>query len=553
MLSRAARELGVAIIAPLYERDGVGNYYNTAAVIDADGTLLGTYRKCHIPDDPYFYEGSYFQVGNLGYRVFKTRYISLGVLICYDQWFPEAARISTLKGADILFYPSAIGYLENDPSSRDWHDAWETVQRSHAIANGVHVAAVNRVGKEGQINFWGSSFVCDSFGRLLKRATEHEEVLVVEIDPSKNRTVREGWGFLKNRRPETYSSLVSHKTPRELGYAMPAEWEKHRATWMAWPHDPVTFPNRVERVEGLYLQIIGAISESEDINLFVTDTSMKTRVIQLLKGAGTDLDKISLHVWDYADVWFRDYGPIFVVDRTTGEVAMVHWIFDAWGRKYEGLMKDAQIPFIMNQAKQLSCFEPGIVLEGGSVDVNGKGTLLTTEQCLQTRNRHLAKEDIERYLIDYFNVSKIIWLRGGIAGDDTDGHIDNLARFVDPGTVLCAYEDDEKDENYSILKENYEMLLESSDQDGNRLKVVKLPMPGYVGYGSKRLPASYLNFYILNGLVLVPIFGHRNDRRALDAVQGVFSGRKVVGLNCVDLVHGLGTIHCITQQEPSPN
>jgi len=209
-LSRLAKELGIVIIVPLFEKDSKWDYYNSAAVIDSDGKLLGTYRKIHIPCDPLFYEKNYFKSGNSGYRVFKTRYANIGVLICYDQWFPEAVRILALQGADIIFYPTAIGWIRDYVSSDgDWHDAWETIQRSHAIASGVHVAAVNRVGIEGRLKFWGQSFVCDPFGKVLKKASsENEQVLVVEIDLNKNKRIQEGWGFLKNRRPETYRLLT---------------------------------------------------------------------------------------------------------------------------------------------------------------------------------------------------------------------------------------------------------------------------------------------------------------------------------------------------------
>lgn len=206
LFSYLAKELGVVIIVPVFENAG-RDYYNSAVVIDADGKLLDTYRKLHIPHDPLFYEKNYFKPGNLGYQVYKTRFATLSVLICYDQWFPEAARIAALKGADVLFYPTAIGWIKDKPEE-EWREAWETIQRAHAIANGVHVASVNRVGEEGELNFWGSSFVCDSFGKILIRACEDkEEVLVVDLDLSKNREIQEGWGFLKNRRPDTYGEL----------------------------------------------------------------------------------------------------------------------------------------------------------------------------------------------------------------------------------------------------------------------------------------------------------------------------------------------------------
>jgi agmatine deiminase len=212
-LTRLAKKFGIVIIAPLFEKATNGKFYNTAVVIDSDGKMLGTYRKAHIPYDPYFYEKAYFAQGEEPYRIYNTAFAKIGVLICYDQWFPEPARINTLQGAEIIFYPTAIGYVKGYTSTDgDWHDAWRTVQRAHAIANGVHVAAVNRVGEEGELEFWGGSFVCDSFGKVIAEAGKtKEKVLIVQIDLSKNHKIQEGWGFLRNRRPDTYNTLVEKK------------------------------------------------------------------------------------------------------------------------------------------------------------------------------------------------------------------------------------------------------------------------------------------------------------------------------------------------------
>ncbi|MDM7913179.1 MAG: agmatine deiminase family protein [Methanotrichaceae archaeon] len=566
--SALAKENEVVIIVPIFEKDESG-YYNSVAVIDADGSLLETYRKIHVPHDPLFYEQSYFQPGS-EFRIYDTRHARFAVLICYDQWFPEAARIAVLNGAEIIFYPTAIGWIrgEEEPSEGNWHDAWETVQRGHAIANGVHVAAVNRVGREEDLHFWGGSFVCDSFGRILARASDREEeVLVVELDLAMNEEVREGWGFFRNRRPDVYWPIVELRqqpvvsepkaelclkdTPLQLGYHMPAEWEKHDAIWLSWPYDLDSFPE-IDQVEQTYISIIKAIHEGELVNLLVKDEPMLNKVVELLREADINLKQVRFHVLNYADVWFRDYGPTFVVNREAGKLAMVNWIFNAWGEKYVELMVDTRIPCLINDDLKLECFQPGIVLEGGSIDVNGCGTVLTTEQCLLNKNRNpgLEKEDIETYLREYLGVSKIIWLKQGIAGDDTDGHIDDIARFVDPTTVLCAYEDNPDDENYLALKENYELLSSSTDQDGQKLKVIKLPMPGEVGE-ERRLPASYANFYIGNEAVLVPVFGHKNDKEALRIIQEAFPNRKVVGINCREMVSGLGTIHCVSQQQPA--
>ena len=210
LFSGLAKKHKIVIIAPLFEKAKDGKFYNTAAVIDSNGEVMGTYRKAHIPQDPYFYEKNYFEEGNSDYKVFKTKFARIGVLICYDQWFPEPARINALRGAEIIFYPTAIGTVKGYTSEDgDWHDAWKTVQRANAIANGVHVAAVNRVGEEDELEFWGGSFVCDSFGKVLGEAsTTQDEVLVAKVDLGKNKKIQDGWGFLRNRRPDTYNSLT---------------------------------------------------------------------------------------------------------------------------------------------------------------------------------------------------------------------------------------------------------------------------------------------------------------------------------------------------------
>lgn len=568
-----AEELSIVIIVPIFEKDESG-YYNSLAVIDADGSLLPVYRKVHIPHDPLFYEKSYFSPGE-EIRVYDTRYARIAGMICFDQWFPEAARVAALGGAEIIFYPTAIGWIEDEkePAEGDWHDAWETVQRGHAIANNLCLAAVNRVGAEEGLLFWGSSFVCDSFGRVIARASDRaEEVLVVELDLGLNEAVREGWGFFRNRRPDVYWPLIEmvredetpetktrkdqahQETPRALGYHMPAEWEKHEAIWLSWPYDLDSFPE-IRAVERAYISIIRAIHKSEIVNLLVKDEMMLNEIVDRLRRELVDLQKIRFHQASYADVWFRDYGPTFLVNREKkageGRAAAVNWIFNAWGEKYPELMGDTKIAGLINQDLKMRLFLPGIVLEGGSIDVNGCGTVMTTEQCLLNRNRNpsIGKDEIEGYLREYLGVRKVIWLKEGIAGDDTDGHVDDIARFIDPNTVLCAFEDDPEDENFLPLKQNYEQLCQETDQDGRPLKVIKLPMPGIIGE-EHRLPASYANFYIGNEVVMVPVFGHDNDQKALLIIQDAFPDRKVVGINCREMVHGLGTVHCISQQQP---
>jgi len=342
-------------------------------------------------------------------------------------------------------------------------------------------------------------------------------------------------------------------TPASLGYRMPAEWEPHAATWLSWPHDPVTFPGRVEAAEDCYRQMIRALAPHERVNLLVKDDDAHERVARWLVAEGIK----NVVLWDVppADVWFRDYGPIFVKRETGGgraEVAMTKWRFNAWGDKYETLLPDNEIPHRLQPHLGLPMFEAGIVMEGGSLEVNGAGTLLTTEQCLLNRNRNpsLSKAQIEQKLKDFLGVTNVLWLKEGIEGDDTDGHIDDIARFVNPTTVVIAQEEDEDDENFRPLRENLKLLRAMKDQAGRPLDVVELPMPGFVGDEEGRLPASYANFYVGNRVVLLPVFGAVHDARATAVLQKLFPSRAVVPIDASDLVFGMGTFHCVTQQQP---
>lgn len=342
------------------------------------------------------------------------------------------------------------------------------------------------------------------------------------------------------------------KTPYELGFSMPAEWEKHRAVWLSWPHDITSFPH-LEKAEGAFADFVHEISESEQVELQVLDSAMEKKAVTMLSARGTDIGRVRFHKAKYADVWFRDYGPLFVVNKKKKEVAMTKWIYNALGNKYKPLLKDNEIPYRMNEELNLAMFETNIVLEGGSIDVNGKGLVLTTKQCLLNKNRNpkLSHTDIEKYLHDYLGIEKTIWLNRGIEDDDTDGHIDDIARFVNEDTVLCAYENDTTSKNYEVLKENFEILKNATDQSGKKLNVIPIPMPGNIPAHENPLPASYANFYIGNTKVLVPVFKTVRDGEALARIQEAFPDRKVAGIDATYLVYGLGTLHCMSQQEPA--
>ncbi len=336
---------------------------------------------------------------------------------------------------------------------------------------------------------------------------------------------------------------------------MPAEWEPHTATWLAWPHNLDTWPGKFTPIPGIYVKMVHALHVYEPVNICVNDVEAAVQVRHLLTQAGVDLGRVALYEIPTNDTWARDHGPIFLTRVHAGQtkLAITDWIFNSWGEKYGPWDLDDVVPQKIAAQFTLPLFEPGIVLEGGSIDVNGRGTLLTTEACLLNPNRNpsLNRTGIEDYLRAYLGVSKILWLGDGIVGDDTDGHVDDLARFVDPTTVVCMVEDDPADANYALLRDNFLRLQHLTDQDGRPLRVVPLAMPGAVEYEGNRLPASYANFYIANGIVLVPTYACPNDQPALATLQALFPNRQVVGIPCTDLVWGLGAIHCVTQQQPA--
>lgn len=345
-------------------------------------------------------------------------------------------------------------------------------------------------------------------------------------------------------------------TPADLGYRMPAEWHPHSATWLSWPKDPETWPDRVPQVEEIFLQMMAALAPNEIVNLLVNHAEAEAAVRARSVFPGSE--NVRYHQIPTVDSWIRDYGPNFL-SNDKNQLAYNDWIFNAWGNKYEELKRDDSIPARLESLLTVPRFTPGIVMEGGSIEVNGAGCVLTTEQCLlnPNRNPHLSKDEIEQYLKSYLGVEKVLWLGEGIVGDDTDGHIDDIARFVAPNVIVCAVEDDPEDANYKLLQDNLKRLRSMTDVKGQPFEIVSLPMPGVVGGTSTdncnldRLPASYANFYIANEVVLAPVFGHANDSRAVETLKRLFPHRRVVAINCEPLVWGMGTIHCVSQQQPA--
>lgn len=355
-------------------------------------------------------------------------------------------------------------------------------------------------------------------------------------------------------------------TPAQQGYQMPPEWAPHRATWLSWPHKEASWPGKIERVWPVYARFVAEVARAEAVHINVADAAMEAQARAFLAEAGAQ-GAIRFHHFPTNDAWCRDHGAIFVVqqhpvgaqraaslpgDTNPSSLAATDWGYNAWGGKYPPYDLDNTIPRHMAKALGVPRFEGGMILEGGSIEVNGAGLLLTSEQCLLNPNRNpeLSRGEIEQRLRDLLGVQKILWLGEGIVGDDTDGHIDDIARFVSEDTVLTVVEEDPADENYPILQENLRRLELMTDLAGRPLNVLTLPMPPAIVYEDQRLPASYANYYLTNQAVILPTYGHPNDQRAAAILGRCFPTRRVVGLDCTDIIWGLGAWHCLSQQVP---
>ncbi len=343
-------------------------------------------------------------------------------------------------------------------------------------------------------------------------------------------------------------------TPAQRGFFFPAEWHPHVATWLSWPHTEASWTReRQELMFPAYIAFIKAIAESEPVCINAhNETVMEGARLRLL-AAGADLSRITLLPHPTNDSWCRDHGPAFLINPETKQRLIVNWGYNAWGNKYPPYDQDDQIPVQIARYRHLDYVTPNIIMEGGSVEFNGAGTVLTSRACLlnQNRNRHLTQADIERYLCDYYGVGQVLWVEEGIVGDDTDGHIDDTVRFVNEDTVLAAYEANPADDNYPFLQEIHRELRQMRLLNGKQLNLVELPMPDPVVSDGLRLPASYANFLITNGSVLVPTFRCATDQPALDLIGQCFPHRSIVGIDSTDIVWGLGSFHCLSQQEPT--
>jgi agmatine deiminase len=350
---------------------------------------------------------------------------------------------------------------------------------------------------------------------------------------------------------------------KSAAYRMPAEWEPHAATWIAWPHNPEDWPGKFQPIPWVYAEIVRHLSRVEDVHILVNDLAAERRATGILKRGGANLARTHFHQWETDRVWLRDSGPIFV-KNAKGDLAATNWKFNAWA-KYDNWRRDDQIPHFVAKLYNIPEIKPELdlgnrkphrlVLEGGSIDVNGAGLLITTEECLlseiQQRNPGVSRQQLEQAFHDHLGIEQTLWLHRGCAGDDTHGHVDDVTRFVAENTILTCVEPNTADENHLPLAENLDRLRSARNLRGKPFQIVELPMPSPVLFEGQRLPASYANFYIANGIVLVPTFNDCHDRHALNIIAACFPMREVIGIHAVDLVWGLGTLHCLSQQEPA--
>jgi len=346
---------------------------------------------------------------------------------------------------------------------------------------------------------------------------------------------------------------MEESTPKQLGYYFPAEFAQHVATWLSWPHKEASWPGKINTIYPSYSKFIKELTKGELVRINVADEAMKASAISHLQKEDVDLSKVEFFFHPTNDAWCRDHGPAFLINPSAEQKkVIVDWGYNAWGNKYPPFDLDDVVPTLIGNHLNIPVFNPGIVMEGGSVEFNGAGTVMTSTACLlnPNRNPHLNQQQIEEYLCNYYGMEQVLWVDEGIVGDDTDGHIDDTVRFVNEDTVLTVIEEDKNDDNYELLQHNLKQLKAMRLLNGKQLNIIELPMPEQLVYDDQRLPCSYANFYIANKSVIVPVFQTDRDEKALQIIQDCFPDRTVVGIDSLDIIWGLGSFHCLSQQEP---
>ena len=343
-------------------------------------------------------------------------------------------------------------------------------------------------------------------------------------------------------------------SPKQLGFYFPAEFAQHKSTWLSWPHKEASWPGKIGSIFPSYTAFIKTLVRFEDVNINVCDEAMKSQATMILQSAGVDLSRVNFFMHPTNDAWCRDHGPAFLLNKNdASKKAIVDWNYNAWGNKYPPYDLDDVVPTKIGEALGLQVFHPGIIMEGGSVDFNGAGTVITSTACLlnPNRNPHLNQSEIEKYLMDFYGQDQVLWVDEGIVGDDTDGHIDDTVRFVSEDTVITVVEEKRSDENYDLLQHNLNQLKQMRLLNGKQLNIIEIPMPDDVIWEGQRLPASYANFYIANNQVIVPTYRCSKDEKVMSIIQDCFPDREIVGIDSTDIIWGLGSFHCLSQQEPA--
>jgi agmatine deiminase len=351
-----------------------------------------------------------------------------------------------------------------------------------------------------------------------------------------------------------FSPLGVGGSPKDLGYYFPAEFAPHVATWLSWPHKEASWPGKIHTIFPFYCRFIKYLAQSEKVNINLNDEAMKKFAIACLQNEGVDLSQVNFFFHPTNDAWCRDHGPAFLINpKAENKKVIVDWDYNAWGGKYLPCDLDDVVPTKIAQHYNIPVYHPGIVMEGGSVEFNGAGTVMTSTACLlnPNRNPHLNQQQIEEFLLNYYGQEQVLWIDEGIEGDDTDGHIDDTVRFVNEDTVITVVEENKNDVNHALLETNLRQLKSMRLLNGKQLNIVELPMPDYAEYDGQRLPCSYANFYICNKYVIVPIFNSSKDDKALQIIAGCFPGRETIGIDSTEIIWGLGSFHCLSQQEPA--
>ena len=558
-----ARELSVVLPVSFYERAN-NAYFNSIAIVDADGSVLGVYRKSHIPHGPGYQEKYYFSPGDTGFKVWDTAYARIGVAICWDQWFPESARIMSLMGAEVLMYPTAIG-SEPDAPDLDSSGHWQRTMQGHSAANCVPVVASNRIGTEKgsscDLTFYGSSFITDQTGdKVVEGDRQTQDVLVADFDLDAVQDYRTSWGLFRDRRPDLYGGILNLDgndadsmskealpTAASDGFRMPPEWAPHERTWMAWPYRRALWGEKLPAMQSSYADVINAIAAFEPVSVLAAPSEVEHCRSKVS-------DNVTVLAADLNDAWMRDIGPNFVLNDD-GNLAASIYHFNAWGGKYEQWGKDAAVGHRIAEHLGIRTFSSTIYMEGGGINVDGEGTLLTAEQCVLNPNRNpgLSKEDAELAFHESLGVDKTLWCPGDPDDIETDGHIDGIACFIEPGKVLVEICPEKGTERYDNLQINLQCFQGATDASGRALDVITIEEAYEADRTSEIYASSYINFYIANNAVIMPAFGIDRDQDARDTIASLFPDREVVQVDVRGIAPGGGGIHCITQQQPVSN